>query len=378
MSRCLFGGEVVGAEEWLPSAPFDFRWPGPIRPRRGCNSIRCRRCSAIVRQAPRLEVVNPALDPAVVFLAPDIAAVSGLTPSTTGRLYACGCHLHVEHRYQDLQPVDLYEARGSFGSDWQCADHPPLSIPTVLDGDPIARDIDVMSLVGRRAARPDIKLPDGLKSDDLDVPAFWLLRLYQLLRHAAETDLADRLSTAVAAHLDDLEVNVQLTSLTFFNLLPNAAGAERLSSVTTPNVTTTFAGREWHLGMQRRTALVDRARRTAETVGVDPAALEALKAEVVRPGSADRFVIRLLGELDVDWVDDEAVTIAAAAPSELAALFEALRARPAERLAEIASAIKAVPSVDLNQLRSAVERELTDPELSVVLERILPPAPSGN
>lgn len=177
---CVPHPKLVGVRCWLPTEPFEFGWAYHV----GCNNLRCERCGEPVRS----EVAGPC------------------------RRYVCGCQ-HWEASWthgigEDTWDV-IIEIYHPDAEGWVCRGHPPLVLPTTLDGMSLDTATDWDALVYQAIWRPPLKLPAELDLIPISVSARWLIRLYWLLDaerpllRAAVRGLFDAQNTRVARAVQD-------------------------------------------------------------------------------------------------------------------------------------------------------------------------------
>ena len=366
MTTCLLGGSLVGRDGWLPTAPFDYRWPGLNQPPIGCNTIACGDCDARVRS---IAGFGPGADfePSTAYELDDPAVTEHLQADAAARLYFCRCRWTVVATSADLQHPELQHPR-DFVSNWECAGHPPLPLPPDLEGERIDVAGDARRVVERRLRDLELPLPDDLRPGDLGLPSFWLLRLYRLLQ-AAAPPLAGAVATTVGQFLLDPDPLVRFGAVCFIWAVPDAEGGARLGPAVAERPEL-FEGpvRHWDLGLQTTGALLNRLAGTG-----DPAALEGVKAIALRPGAAERDVLFALAQADRAWLLAHALPIAAGTPAQVESLVYLLRSSPADVLTDLLVGMAGLDGVGSATVRRAAERHLDDEVTERAAARLGPP-----
>ena len=362
MIVCLFGGTLVGRQGWLPSAELDFRWRGLSRPVIGCNNIVCGDCGARVRSILGFTAPDD-FRPATAYGLDDAAVIDHLLVDEGARLYLCRCRWTAPTTYADLQHPELQAPR-DFISSWACAAHPPLPVPTTLDGERIEPEADLGSLAERRLRDLQLPLPDGLGPGDLALPSFWLLRLYRLLE-AAGSPLAAGLSDAVAALVTDGDALVRFGAVSFLWAAPDADAAARLGPAVAehPELFQGTVGQR-DLGLQTTGALLNRLAATGET-----GALAAVKALALGPEVA-RDVLFELAAADRDWLLAHALQIAERNPTQVDTLVHLLRSDSVEVLTELLVAMAGLKGVGSATVRRLADRYLAAEVVDSLKERL--------
>jgi hypothetical protein len=182
MNRCGRNGYLVDATQTVPSDPTDFFVEG--LPVVGCNTIKCGRCGATVRNATGLAFKTrddvPSDELAALYATADLATSPLLHATQPGwRLYLCKCSRWLETTQHALEEPDR-DALTDPDMPWACAGHPTITLPHDIDGVRVAtvgelRDLAVRGLHG---------VAPG-KTRDRDKPrAAWLARLHSRLEPA--------------------------------------------------------------------------------------------------------------------------------------------------------------------------------------------------
>lgn len=366
MNVCLFGGTLVGRAGWLPSAPFDFRWRGLNQPPIGCNNIVCGECGASVRSIAGYAPLD--FQPSAAYDLDDAPITEHLQADEDARLYFCRCRWTVQSTYADLQRPNLEPPR-DFVSEWECDGHPPLPVPTTLDGERIGAAADMRPLAERRLGDLELPLPDDLRPVDLGLPSFWLIRLYRLLEGAG-SPLTGALSEAVGELLLSREALVRFGAVCFVWAVPEAEAAARLAPAVAGHPElfegpVGHPGQEWDLGLQTSSALLNR-----RAVAHDAAALDAIKALADGPGIAGSDVLFVLGAADPDWLLAHASQIVERDPLQVEPLVHLLRHRPPDPLADQLVAMARLDGVGPGTIRRLAERYLDEDVAARVTARL--------
>lgn len=330
---CTSRGFVVDKSWWLPTEPYDYDWPGG--PCVGCNHLRCSRCGEPV--------------------------TATLRSGSSVRHYECRCLSHDEGDRQLLDPTYTgYPGLSALHDPapagwWGCAGHPPLPVPSVVDGVPIVPD-QFREIARTGFASPPF-IPPGSSGR-----AIWVSRLYWILPEA----LRPELSMAVSELWLDDDPWVIRGALDFHSAQPSAAGQERL---------TAFA-REHRARLARIVdpfnpnltledvllfTLASRAfRRDDAGQLVDPEA-NAMLRETLLSGTnlevADD-VIYTFARLEPDWFAANAAAIAKHAPSLVATIVFLFSKQPpdARRITAIRAIAELGPAIRADLLEAIEER----------------------
>jgi hypothetical protein len=123
--------------------------------------------------------------------------------------------------------------------------------------------------------------------------------------------------------------------------------------------------------MQLYAALLDRVAQTdASGRPVDGEALEALRAQALRPGKADRMLLARIGAVDRRWLTEHAAAVVAASPNRLGALVRALDGAPPDELADALEEVAQLDGIGRDMVVEQVRRAIPEPALSTVLTRV--------
>jgi hypothetical protein len=299
-------GALVGPELWLPSEPFDYGW-GMF----GCNQLRCAACGQPVRAA-----VDPALH---------------------CRRYSCACQSRDEYGYHQIgaDSGTLHE----FVTAWQCAGHPRLALPAVLDGVALPAGGPFEPIVERTLAAPPFVAPG------FTTASFWVQRLFRLLVDAPEQP---QVSRAVAAQLAGSDPRTAVAAMEFLHELPWADGAEHIATVAERDRARLRATRDPTSPIGEM--LYDRMLETLEPrlavrgPGGKPVDGEAIRVArgAALAGECSNLMLYHLAAADPAWFADHAADIARAKPKSLEFVLEALKSLPAADGARAAQAIGAI------------------------------------
>lgn len=181
----------MNASGWIPPEPFDHGW-GSGWNEVGCNNLRCNRCGGGVRW--RLE------------------------EGKSDRNYECGCDGYSAHQAEPLK--EYAGPEHFFHGDWECAGHPALELPVVLDGVELSAIGPYEEIVSRALLEPPFGPPgDGWSS------TYWVQRLFHVMPTEAQKAMVGR---AVAAALSSEDARLVRAALDFFSRTWNAAGREQL------------------------------------------------------------------------------------------------------------------------------------------------------
>jgi hypothetical protein len=294
-------------KEWLPSTEFDYHWP-PSGPFVGCNRLRCENCG---RRVVTSDGANQY------------------------RHYACRCReedvAFAAPMSQVLDPF-TYETRP-----WRCEGHPSLQLPATIDGIALDDATNWSALVRElwTGARVIPAIPGAIG------PTFWVERLFWVLPNGEKRDAV---AHAIAALLDDKEVLLLASALTFFRRAPFAPGAERISTLvrTRPErlvgvvhphdpVTTLWSYAADILSLRSMPGDDDAPR--------DVVARDTLRERAVAPPGVDSALFSM-SRNDHGWLREHADAVVVAASNWDTALY-VLRGLPAEKLGALAASIVA-------------------------------------
>lgn len=207
MRSCGPNAELVGGALWLPVEAFEHGWASPV----GCNRLRCTRCGEAVTSA--------------VVAGGEVAG--GGDAVGVVRRYRCGCAQRDESWRSSVagDPDGLAPPPTS----WECAGHPELELPCVLDGVQLAEDAGEAEW--REIARRGLLTPP-LVPPGVPLGAVWVTRLYRLL---GSGEAKRKLGEAVAELVEDVGEGpeVRAAALEVFFNDPAAPGAERLAQLAT-------------------------------------------------------------------------------------------------------------------------------------------------
>lgn len=191
---CKAYGMLVSLADWLPAEPFDYHWGA--RGFIGCNRLACRRCLQAVRGiGGKRKADGEVLS--VQDLVRDGTEARGLVPALKARVYHCACTWQEVHSAESLDPA---EERWPPHLDvqpppWACTGHPPLLLPTVLDGVALSTGMPLAGLVDDVLAG---RQPQALPWQGTSLarqPGLWLVRLAAVappLRRAVASEIAIR------------------------------------------------------------------------------------------------------------------------------------------------------------------------------------------
>ena len=339
--RCEPYAELVGAQYWLPTEPFEYGWAPLV----GCNRLRCGRCG----QPVQMHVLDDGVR----------------------RHYECSCQKRDEIWRCRLDEDDSGELTGR-PLGWSCDGHPDFDLPARLDGVALADDGDWMAVARMGLAQPPFRPPH------VERAAPWITRLYRLL---ASEIARQRLGEAVAVLVGDPDVTLVAGALDFFINEPAAAGAERLATQIPARRVWLNATRHPErpgsslletaaLALHQRLVIVDDDRRL-----VDRRAL-ALAEDLALGGIGPGSVPYTFHKHDPDWLWDHADALVRANDDWLGRITQlSANASPARRL----RALRAIAALDARIYRSLCAEiidSFEDPERSALLSSIAPP-PGG-
>lgn len=188
---CGGGGSLVSGSGWIPPEPFDYGW-GSGWDVVGCNNLRCNRCGGGVRW--RLE------------------------EGKSDRVYWCSCDGYDAHQ---TEPLKAYAGpEHFFQGDWECAGHPALELPAVLDGVELPALGPYEEIVSEALLAPPFVPPGYGRSS-----TYWVERLFHLMPTEAQKAMVAR---AVASLLSSEDARLVRGALAFFTRTWNAPGREEL------------------------------------------------------------------------------------------------------------------------------------------------------
>lgn len=299
---------LVSTAYWLPTEPFDYAW-GFF----GCNQLRCEHCGQAVRAS----------------------AVRG----KAGRLYQCGCNSREEYGIHVLGSDDGRDR--AFENRWGCAGHPPLRLPTVLDGVALS-DLSSWSAVVNEALSAPPFLALGF-----DRPSFWVERLY----HIVPLDTQRReIGAAVVRQITGDDPMQVAAALSFFLHVSDAPGAGQLASVADREAERLRSIRrpdcpEETLYDRLLEVLVSRLH-VLDPSGeaIDRPALLVVQAAALR-GEASSDAIGQLARRAPQWFCQHAVALARAHPAAIGSVRFALREGCPSKCEEAADVLIAVDSL---------------------------------
>jgi hypothetical protein len=203
MRSCGPNAELVGGKLWLPVEAFEHGWASPV----GCNRLRCTKCGEAVTSS--------------------VIGDGGSGGAGAVRRYRCGCAQRDESWRSSVAGDP--DGVGPPATSWECAGHPVLELPCVLDGERLEEDAD--EAAWRELARRGLVTPP-LVPPGLQLGAVWVTRLYRLLGSA---EARRKLGEAVAQLVEDAgeEAAVRAEALEVFFNDPAAPGADRLAALVT-------------------------------------------------------------------------------------------------------------------------------------------------
>ncbi len=362
MNRCDFGGTLVNATGWLPSAPFDHRFTPAPSPIPGCNNLRCGDCQSEVLSVAGI-AAQAGFVPRFAYGAEAQTTLERVQQNDLARLYYCRCLSHTEYATTDLDAPGVEPGRG-FTSNWRCGGHPPLQPAETVDGERID-DETIDAVVDRWLSEPRRRLPDGLDFTLAGAPAFWLSRLYGLLiRSGTGRALGDRLEARVVEHVGDPDPVRRYVALNFiFVLRPEAAratvedAAQAAPGLFRGTVTIGPATFDFALAL---TAILGRGASAG-----DAGALDLLKAQVLT-GAGGRTALLDIGEQDPNWFLDHAVGLYQAQPDRLSTIVrQVARSSPDRTTALVQGLVDG--GADEADIRVLAERYLEGPVGQAVL-----------
>lgn len=217
LNRCGGGGSCVSGNEWLPSELFDYDWVqlGPVV---GCNRLACQECGVQVRSLLGFDLPeNSKADEVYELIGRNDS--SRFIESASYRIYSCRHYSIVaKSHFPAVQQNDF-----ATWTPWECAGHPLLSLPALLEGIAIDESTDFGQLA-RKSFAGELGV---LLHPSVDrVRGFWLQRLYRLLD---DRPAAAKVARAAADLLLDRDPRVRMGAIAFFNFAWNAPGADRLA-----------------------------------------------------------------------------------------------------------------------------------------------------
>lgn len=351
-NRCARNGRLVGADQPIPEAPYDFVWPS-AGPDFGCNQLICRGCGDPVRSQPgfglRRELT--AEETALLYDAARWRKHKQLVRESRGyRLYVCRCGGHQAVK-QPRALDDPYhdDFRHPPPRGWHCGGHPRLELPVDLDGERLtAEGIDWEALI--EGAVRDERAKDRPEFARA-YAACWWQRLYHLLEHLPQSEAVAR---AVQRGLvADGEPVLKAAAVDFFRRLPLAPGAEAVASLalregqglmSQPNPERPHQS----VGELLQLALAERLRSLAHEASPDQleATCSAAHEAVTWPSRAAATLLEAVAERDSGWVRAhlDAVWRANPATVTIRAMLRGLSRALGPK--EIASTIREIEAAD--------------------------------
>lgn len=322
-NRCVRAPSLVGPKRWLPSEAFDYGW-GQF----GCNQLRCGHCG---------EAVSSELHDAF-------------------RRYACACASRDEYDVH-MMGADAGHIH-EFTAAWDCAGHPLLPLPIVLDGVELSAVAPFAAIVRQALADPPFTAP-GFRTR-----SFWVQRLFRLLPTAAQQIVVGQ---AVSTQLSSDDPQVARAAMDFFIDLPWAPGAaevavvakrdrERLAAI--PDPLSQTQGTLY----RRITEAVEAGLIIRDDAGavVDPAALELARQALVTSEAATGMIFRVASS-DPAWFCDHAADIVRAKPKRLDFVMEALKTLPRDGQLRAVHDLRAISKATDKAVRGFIE---DNPELA--------------
>lgn len=207
----------MSGNEWLPIEPFDYDWVqlGPVV---GCNRLACHECGVQVRSLLGFDLPeNSQADEVYELIGRNDS--SRFIESANYRIYSCRHYSIVaKFHFPAVQQNDY-----ATWTPWECAGHPVLSLPALLEGVAIDEKNDFGQLARKSFAG---ELGVSLHPSVDRVAGFWLQRLYRLL---GDLPASAKTAGAAADQLLDPNPRVRMGAISFFNLGWNAPGADRLA-----------------------------------------------------------------------------------------------------------------------------------------------------
>lgn len=271
LTFCPPRGALVKPQIWLPVEPFDYAWA-----QFGCNQLGCGACGQRVR--------------------------SSVDHARHCRHYECACQSRDEYGFHLLGADDGRDR--AFESAWRCGGHPPLMLPTTLDGVAVPARDSFDEVVARTLLDPPFVAP-GFESSE-----FWIVRLHHLV---PEADQKSAIGRAVAARLSGEDPRLVEAAIGFFFLSPEAAGAERLAEVAASqrlHLLSTPAPGDPEFSLYDRFLEAIGARLTlpVDVQKVDEPALDVARGALLR-GEAAEEMIFAVADHDPQWLVDHVVEI---------------------------------------------------------------------
>ncbi len=260
MNRCARKGYLVDASGVIPDDPTDLGVE--LLPVVGCSNLTCMRCNEKV------------------------------THQVTGGLreYRCGCSNWLETSEHPLFDPDPDPASDPT-MPWECAGHPPITLPRTVDGvdlpdDTALRDIAERVLRGWH--------PPGAREND-EVRVAWLRRMY--VRLARPVALLD----AALSCVTDPAVETRGRALVFFKTASEPTALAHLVKVLDDRAL--FAGIEDPITSISNETLEDSLwRDLAPLARTDGGVRNLVRRAATTPGRGSRAVYDVLATVDTDWL----------------------------------------------------------------------------
>lgn len=320
---CCGGGYLAAVGETLPADPSDYDARG--LPVRGCNRLRCQRCSAWVRHAVNVRLggllTKAELAARYEPPGPDPA---WLPSPVKSRLSFCRCHYHEasetpsffssddEHAPSDATPAMLVQA------DWQCAGHPLYRLPCEVDGVAVSPDnlseVTLASLRGQLPRRTATVEPgDGL----------WVARLYVRL---AQTPLQQVVAATVLCSLTDSLPQARAAAMDCLLILDLPDAPEQALAILQGD-RALFAGiPDPTGGAYRPTTLEHKLWRLALPLLAQPGTARTLAQEdALSPERWNDTIYSVLVRTEPDWVADRMDDLLRANPDGTTGLLKAIQ-----------------------------------------------------
>jgi len=148
----------------------------------------------------------------------DWSSVPAVSPTESGRLYACRCTVHRELRTTLMNDPDFDPLDGDVKLPWRCAGHPVCKPPIAIDGLTLTASEDFVDLLAA-VARGEV--PEGAHQTQRVSPVQWLYRLRNRLRGSV---LAARFEEAMAESLASEDDRSVAQALLYFDVIPDSSG----------------------------------------------------------------------------------------------------------------------------------------------------------
>jgi hypothetical protein len=295
LNYCAAGGTLVTGEEWYPVEPFDYAWAA-------CNRLACSECGVQVRTLLGFEL-PPSFAPADAYELIGANDRSRFVESPKDRIYTCR-HYAIVPKYPF--PAEQQHDMAPW-TPWQCAGHPQLSLPAVLEGIAVDDNTDWGQLARESfAGTLGVTLHPSVDGNN----AFWIHRLYLLLGQRPA------IANAAADLLLDSDPRVRRGAIEFFRLNGEAAGAERAAMALHdhPELFVDVLVDGDSLTLERQLLEVLNYR-IVNKVG-DTVALELMRAALSRrfqPVGLERYLFAM-AEVDQKWLLEHGDALVAAVP----------------------------------------------------------------